>query len=77
VNLMDTHNKVILDSKDKLRFHLVGRLEMGTNSFVSNIALYIIARYLGFQYQPIHSLLCFTTLGEMYHNKEFTQGGYT
>jgi hypothetical protein len=30
---MDTH-KVILGSKDKLRFHLVGRLETGTNSFV-------------------------------------------
>jgi hypothetical protein len=75
VNLMDTPNKVVLDSKDKLRFYLVGRLETSTNSFVSNIALYIIARYLGFQYQPIHSLLCFTTRGEMYHNKESTQGG--
>jgi hypothetical protein len=45
---MDTH-KVILDFKDKLRFHIVGRLEMGTNSFVSNLALYITPGYLGFR----------------------------
>jgi hypothetical protein len=42
-----TH-KVILDSKDKLMFHLVGGLKMGTNSFVSNLALSITTRYPGF-----------------------------
>jgi hypothetical protein len=47
MNLIDTH-KVILDSKDNLRFYLVGRLEMGINSYICNLALFIIARYLGF-----------------------------
>jgi hypothetical protein len=44
---MDTH-KVILDSKDKLRFHLVERLEMGSNSYESNLILSITSRYQGF-----------------------------
>jgi hypothetical protein len=44
MNLMDTH-EVILYSKDKLRFHLVERLETGTNSFVSNLVLSITTRY--------------------------------
>jgi hypothetical protein len=39
-----THT-AILDSKDKLRFHLVRRLKMGTNSYISILALSIIARY--------------------------------
>jgi hypothetical protein len=47
MNLTDTHN-VILYYKDKFRFHLVRRLETGTNSYVSNLALSIIARYPGF-----------------------------
>jgi hypothetical protein len=38
----DTH-MVILDSKDKMGFHLVGRLETGTNSYIFNLALSIIA----------------------------------
>jgi hypothetical protein len=42
-----TH-EVILDSKDKLRFHLVRKLETGTNSFVSNLVLSITTRYKGF-----------------------------
>jgi hypothetical protein len=42
-----TH-KVILDFKDKLRFHLVGRLEAGTNSYESNLVLSITTRYPGF-----------------------------
>jgi hypothetical protein len=47
ISLAHTH-EVILDSKDKLRFHLVGRLEMGTNSYGSNLVLSIIRHYLGF-----------------------------
>jgi hypothetical protein len=39
----DAH-MVILDSKDKIGFHLVGRLETGTNSYIFNLALSIIAR---------------------------------
>jgi hypothetical protein len=42
-----TH-RVNLGSKDKLRFHLVGRLKVGINSFVSNLASSITTRYLGF-----------------------------
>jgi hypothetical protein len=49
INEFNGHtHKVILDSKDKLRFHLVGRLETGTNSYISNLALSIITRYLGY-----------------------------
>jgi hypothetical protein len=43
-----TH-EVFLDSKDMLRFHVVGRLQTGTNSYVSNLDLSIIACYPGFQ----------------------------
>jgi hypothetical protein len=39
---------IFLDSKDKLRFHLVGGFEMGTNSYISNLAPSIISCYLGF-----------------------------
>jgi hypothetical protein len=48
MNLMDAH-EVILDSKDKQRFHLVRRLEMGTNSYASNLVLSITTRYLRFR----------------------------
>jgi hypothetical protein len=41
---MDTQT-VILDSKDKLRFHLVGRLKMSIDSYISNLALSVITRY--------------------------------
>jgi hypothetical protein len=45
-NLMGKHtHKVFLDSKDKVRFHQVGRLEMGTKSCISNLALSITAYY--------------------------------
>jgi hypothetical protein len=47
MNLTNTH-MVILDSKDNLRFHLVGRLETGTNSYISDLAISITARYPGF-----------------------------
>jgi hypothetical protein len=50
MNLIDTHtHMVILDSKDKLRFHLVRRLETGTNSYISNLALSITTHYPGFR----------------------------
>jgi hypothetical protein len=41
MNLMDIH-KAILNSKDKLRFHLVRRLEMGTNRTVTPVGATII-----------------------------------
>jgi hypothetical protein len=74
MNLTDTH-EIIIDSKDKLMFHLFERLEMGTNSITSNLVISIMTRYPGFQLQPICSLLCFVTQGGMYHRKESTQGG--
>jgi hypothetical protein len=43
-----TH-KVILDYKDKLKYHLVGRLEMSIDSYISNLVLSIIAHYSGFR----------------------------
>jgi hypothetical protein len=47
MNLTDTHT-VILDSKDKLRFHLVDKLKTGTDSYISNLAISIIGCYPGF-----------------------------
>jgi hypothetical protein len=40
---------IILDSKDKLRFDLVGRLEEGNNSYISNLAISITGCYPRFQ----------------------------
>jgi hypothetical protein len=39
----------LLQVMGKLKFHLVGRLETRVNSKASILALYIIARYPGFQ----------------------------
>jgi hypothetical protein len=49
IKKINRHTQGYPDSKDKLRFHLVERLEMGTNSYKSNLVLSIIARYLGFR----------------------------
>jgi hypothetical protein len=40
---------VILGSKDMRTFHLVRRLKTGTDSYGSNLALFIQARYTGFR----------------------------
>jgi hypothetical protein len=48
MNLTDTHI-LILDSKDKLRFHLVRRVETGIDFYMSNLVLSIIARCPGFR----------------------------
>jgi hypothetical protein len=47
MNLTDTH-EVILNSKGKLSFHLVRRLETGTHTYISNLALSITTCYPGF-----------------------------
>jgi hypothetical protein len=39
------HKRGYPDSKDKLRFHLVGRLEIGSNSYESNLVLPNTTRY--------------------------------
>jgi hypothetical protein len=43
------HTQGYPSSKDKLRFHLVERLETATNAYESNLVFSITTRYPGFR----------------------------